>query len=31
MAVADNTFASPWVQRPLEFGFDLVVHSTTST
>ena len=29
MAVADNTFASPWVQRPLEFGFDLVVHSTT--
>jgi cystathionine gamma-lyase len=27
--VADNTFASPWVQRPLEFGFDLVVHSTT--
>jgi len=29
MAVADNTFASPWVQRPLELGFDLVVHSTT--
>ncbi|MBS7804094.1 cystathionine gamma-synthase [Rhizobiales bacterium TNE-4] len=27
--VADNTFASPFVQRPLEFGFDLVVHSTT--
>ncbi|WP_271410166.1 trans-sulfuration enzyme family protein [Pseudomonas sp. Q1-7] len=27
--VADNTFASPWVQRPLELGFDLVVHSTT--
>ncbi|MBN8920019.1 MAG: aminotransferase class I/II-fold pyridoxal phosphate-dependent enzyme, partial [Rhizobiales bacterium] len=26
---ADNTFASPWVQRPLEAGFDLVVHSTT--
>jgi cystathionine beta-lyase/cystathionine gamma-synthase len=26
---ADNTFATPWVQRPLEFGFDLVVHSTT--
>src|SRR5206468_3654641 len=24
-----NTFASPCVQRPLEFGFDLVVHSTT--
>ena len=27
--VADNTFASPWVQRPLEFGFDIIVHSTT--
>jgi cystathionine gamma-lyase len=27
--VADNTFASPYVQRPLEFGFDIVVHSTT--
>src|SRR6266568_6620547 len=27
--VADNTFASPYVQRPLELGFDLVVHSTT--
>ena len=26
---ADNTFATPWVQRPLEAGFDLVVHSTT--
>jgi len=27
--VADNTFASPCIQRPLEFGVDLVVHSTT--
>jgi cystathionine beta-lyase/cystathionine gamma-synthase len=27
--VVDNTFASPYVQRPLEFGADLVVHSTT--
>lgn len=27
--VADNTFASPYVQRPLEFGFDIVLHSTT--
>jgi cystathionine gamma-lyase len=27
--VADNTFASPWIQRPIEQGFDLVVHSTT--
>ena len=26
---ADNTFASPWCQRPLEHGFDLVMHSTT--
>jgi cystathionine gamma-lyase len=26
---ADNTFASPFVQRPLELGFDLVVHSAT--
>jgi cystathionine gamma-lyase len=26
---ADNTFASPYIQRPLEFGFDLVVHSAT--
>jgi cystathionine gamma-lyase len=29
IAVADNTFASPYVQRPLELGFDIVVHSTT--
>jgi cystathionine gamma-lyase len=29
LAVADNTFASPWVQRPLEHGFDLVMHSAT--
>jgi cystathionine gamma-lyase len=28
-AAADNTFASPYIQRPLEYGFDLVVHSTT--
>ena len=27
--VCDNTFASPWIQRPLEYGFDLVMHSTT--
>ena len=24
-----NTFASPWIQRPIEFGFDLVIHSAT--
>jgi len=29
IAVADNTFASPYLQRPLEFGFDLVMHSAT--
>ncbi len=29
LAVADNTFASPIVQRPLELGFDIVVHSAT--
>jgi cystathionine gamma-lyase len=29
ITVADNTFASPYIQRPLEFGIDLVVHSTT--
>jgi cystathionine gamma-lyase len=29
LSAADNTFASPWCQRPLEHGFDLVMHSTT--
>jgi cystathionine gamma-lyase len=29
VTVADNTFASPALQRPLEHGIDLVVHSTT--
>jgi cystathionine gamma-lyase len=29
LLVVDNTFASPWVQRPLEFGADIVVHSAT--
>ncbi|MEX1074026.1 MAG: PLP-dependent aspartate aminotransferase family protein [Burkholderiales bacterium] len=29
ISVCDNTFASPWAQRPLEHGFDIVVHSTT--
>src|SRR4029079_8736599 len=27
--VVDNTFASPCIQRPIEFGADLVTHSTT--
>ncbi len=29
IAVADNTFATPILQRPLELGFDIVVHSAT--
>jgi cystathionine beta-lyase/cystathionine gamma-synthase len=29
VTVVDNTFASPYFQRPLEFGADIVVHSTT--
>lgn len=29
IAVADNTFATPWIQRPLESGFDIVLHSAT--
>jgi cystathionine beta-lyase/cystathionine gamma-synthase len=29
LLVVDNTFASPYLQRPLELGADLVVHSTT--
>ncbi|HLZ77607.1 cystathionine gamma-synthase [Phenylobacterium sp.] len=29
LIAADNTFASPYCQRPLEFGFDMVMHSTT--
>jgi cystathionine gamma-lyase len=29
IAVCDNTFATPYIQRPLEHGFDIVVHSTT--
>ena len=29
IAVADNTFASPYIQRPIELGIDIVVHSTT--
>ena len=29
LTVCDNTFASPALQRPLELGFDMVVHSIT--
>lgn len=29
ITVADNTFATPWIQRPIEAGFDIVLHSAT--
>ncbi len=29
ISVADNTFATPMLQRPIEVGFDIVVHSAT--
>ncbi|HET9391607.1 MAG TPA: PLP-dependent aspartate aminotransferase family protein [Steroidobacteraceae bacterium] len=29
LSVCDNTFATPYLQRPLQHGFDIVVHSTT--
>src|SRR5258706_4978321 len=29
IVVCDNTFMSPYLQRPIEFGVDIVVHSTT--
>jgi cystathionine beta-lyase/cystathionine gamma-synthase len=29
ITVADNTFATPYLQRPIEYGFDIVVHSLT--
>jgi len=29
ITASDNTFASPYTQRPLEQGFDIVIHSTT--
>jgi cystathionine beta-lyase/cystathionine gamma-synthase len=29
LTVADNTFMSPYLQRPLDFGIDIVVHSAT--
>jgi cystathionine gamma-synthase len=29
LTVVDNTFASPYCQNPIDFGIDLVVHSTT--
>ena len=30
LLVVDNTFSSPYFQRPLELGADIVLHSTTS-
>jgi cystathionine gamma-synthase len=29
LVVVDNTFATPWLQQPLNLGADIVVHSTT--
>ena len=29
IVVVDNTFATPWIQQPLQLGADVVVHSTT--
>ena len=29
LTVADNTFCSPFIQRPIEHGFDIVIHSAT--
>jgi len=29
LLVCDNTFATPYLQRPLEFGYDIVMHSAT--
>jgi cystathionine gamma-synthase len=29
IVVVDNTFATPWIQQPLNLGADIVVHSTT--
>ena len=29
ITVCDNTFCSPWVQKPLNYGFDIVMHSAT--
>jgi len=29
ISISDNTFASPWIQRPIELGFDMVIHSAT--
>lgn len=29
ITVADNTFCSPYLQKPLDFGFDIVFHSVT--
>lgn len=29
LAIIDNTFMSPYLQRPIDFGFDVVIHSAT--
>lgn len=30
LTVVDNTFASPYLMRPIEYGIDVVIHSATS-
>lgn len=29
ISVCDNTFATPWIHAPIDYGFDIVLHSTT--
>ncbi|MBR6486529.1 MAG: PLP-dependent transferase [Lachnospiraceae bacterium] len=29
LSLADNTFMTPYLQKPLELGFDIVLHSAT--
>ena len=29
LSVVDNTFATPWIQRPLQYGYDMVLYSLT--
>ncbi len=29
LTIVDNTFATPWIQRPLDLGADIVMHSAT--
>src|SRR5438132_409856 len=29
ISVSDDTFATPWIQRPIKSGYDMVIHSAT--